>query len=396
MANHCVHFLKKLHRGKVLSATEFVRDPLARLAAVIEIEHRGNRIDAQPVDMKFLQPIQRIGREEIANLVACKVEDQRAPIGVLTLAWISVLVQRRTIELGKTPLVARKVRWHPIDDDANASGMHDLDELPELVGRAEPSGGRVVTADLIAPRSAVGMLGDGHQLDVREAKRVYMLGELMREIDVRRDARSPRCKMHFVHTQRRVWMIAARLHPLVVVPDMRARRSNHAGRRWRTLSLASHRIGLEHCGAGLADHRKLVAMPGRSARHDCNPQPAGAHRTHCRAVAPTVPVAGHIDLACVGRPHAKTHPCRTVEHMSTQQFPQSSMLTLVEQMQVDAAGPLIGGSEITNRGHEDRAYASGQATVVVRADLDALMGIPTTGRWRNRRPCRRARPGHGA
>src|ERR1035441_4880444 len=49
-------------------------------ARVVEVQHRGHRVDADAVDVVFAQPEQRIGDQEVAYLVAAGVENERAPI----------------------------------------------------------------------------------------------------------------------------------------------------------------------------------------------------------------------------------------------------------------------------------------------------------------------------
>ena len=83
---------------EIFAAAEFVGDPFARLAAVVEIEHRGHGIDAQAVDVIFVEPEQRVGEQEIAHFVAAVVEDQRAPVGMLALPRIGMLVEARAVE----------------------------------------------------------------------------------------------------------------------------------------------------------------------------------------------------------------------------------------------------------------------------------------------------------
>ena len=91
---------------EVLAAAELVRHPLAGLAGVVEVEHRGDGVDAQAVDVELLEPVQRVGHQEVADLVAAEVEDERAPVGVLTLAGVGVLVQRGAVEAGECEVVA--------------------------------------------------------------------------------------------------------------------------------------------------------------------------------------------------------------------------------------------------------------------------------------------------
>ena len=65
-----VEFLEELDGLEVFAAAEFVGDPFARLAAVVEIEHRGHGIDPQAVDVVFVEPEQGVREQEVADLGA--------------------------------------------------------------------------------------------------------------------------------------------------------------------------------------------------------------------------------------------------------------------------------------------------------------------------------------
>ena len=51
---------------------------------------------------------------------------------------VGVLVQVGAVELGERPGVAREVRGHPVDDDADARLVQRVDEEAEVVRGAEP------------------------------------------------------------------------------------------------------------------------------------------------------------------------------------------------------------------------------------------------------------------
>ena len=93
-----VEFLEERDRRQVLSPAVLVGDPLAVLAAVVEVQHRGHRVDADSVDVVLVQPEQGVGDQEIADLVAAVVEDHACPSRVLALARIGVFVQGRAVE----------------------------------------------------------------------------------------------------------------------------------------------------------------------------------------------------------------------------------------------------------------------------------------------------------
>src|SRR5712691_10377188 len=79
--------------------------------------------------------------------------------------------------------------------------MKLVDEVPELVGRAEPGRRRVVRGHLVAPGSAVRVLGHRHELDVREPARFHIRNEGIGELGVRKPE-PPRAEMDLVHAHR--------------------------------------------------------------------------------------------------------------------------------------------------------------------------------------------------
>ena len=153
-----VGLLEQADRLEVLATAVHVGDPLAVLARVVEVEHRRDGVDPQPVDVELLQPVDRVGDEEVAHLEPAEVEHVGAPVGLVATARVGVLVERQPVEPGEREGVAREVPRHPVEDDADAGLVQPVDEVLEVVGGAEPRRGGVVAGDLVAPRRAVGVL----------------------------------------------------------------------------------------------------------------------------------------------------------------------------------------------------------------------------------------------
>ena len=174
--------------------------------------------------MELLQPEQRVGHQEVADLAAAEVEDVGAPVRLLPARRVAVLVQRRPVEATEAPRVLREVRRHPVDEDADARLVQAVHEVPELVRRAEAGRRRVVGAHLVAPGPAEGVLRDGQQLHVRVAEVGHVLDELVGELPVGEpDAPGP--QVHLVGAHRRLVPRRRRpaLQPVRVPP--RCRRS---------------------------------------------------------------------------------------------------------------------------------------------------------------------------
>src|SRR5205085_5462463 len=135
----------------------------------VEIKHRGDCIDAQSIDVKLLEPVERVCDEEIAHLVAAVVEDISAPIGMLAFVWIEMFVESRAIKAAESPGVLRKVRGNPVHDHADATAMKIVDQETQIVRLAVTSRRRVVRGDLISPRWSIWMLFERQKLDVCKA-----------------------------------------------------------------------------------------------------------------------------------------------------------------------------------------------------------------------------------
>ena len=57
---------------EVLVAAELVGDPLAGLARIVEIEHRGDGVDPQAVEVVDVEPEERVAEEEVSHLRAAR------------------------------------------------------------------------------------------------------------------------------------------------------------------------------------------------------------------------------------------------------------------------------------------------------------------------------------
>ena len=70
----------------------------------------------------------------------------------------------------------------PVQDDTNVVSVAVADECTQLVWRAIPRSDRIESRRLIAPRRVPRVLGDGHQLEVREAELTHMRDKKRREL----------------------------------------------------------------------------------------------------------------------------------------------------------------------------------------------------------------------
>ena len=165
------------------------------------------------------EPVDRVGHEEVAHLEPAEVEHVGAPVGLVAAAGVRVLVERQAVEPGEGERVAGEVPRHPVEDDADAGLVQPVDEVLEVVGGAEPRGGRVVPGDLVAPRRAVRVLHDGQQLDVGEPEVGDVVDQVLGQVAVRH-ALAPRAEVHLVDAHRALVRVAAGalVHPRACRP----------------------------------------------------------------------------------------------------------------------------------------------------------------------------------
>ena len=196
-----VDLLEERQGVQVLPAAKLVRQPLAFLARVVEVNHRRDGVHPQPVDVELLEPVDGVGDEEVAHLAAAVVEHQRPPVGVRPEPRVGVLVQGSAVELCQCPGVAREVRRHPVDDHPDTRLVQRVHQEAEVVRVPVPRRWRVVGRDLVAPGAAEGMLGHREELHVGEPHAGHVLRELHRELPVGQP-RPPGTEVHLVDAQR--------------------------------------------------------------------------------------------------------------------------------------------------------------------------------------------------
>ena len=143
----------EVDRLEVFVAAEDVGDPLAGLARIVEIEHRGDGVDPQAVEVVAIEPEERVAEQEVANLGPAVVEDLGAPVAMFAQPWVGMLVEMRAVEIAQAVRIVGEVGGNPVEDDAVAVPVQRVDEVGEVVGRAEPRRRGEVADRLVAPAS---------------------------------------------------------------------------------------------------------------------------------------------------------------------------------------------------------------------------------------------------
>ena len=78
----------------VLVAPLRVGHPFAGLARIVEIEHRGDRVDAQAIDVIAVEPEEGARNQVVRDLAPSEVEDRGIPVGMEALSGVGVLIER--------------------------------------------------------------------------------------------------------------------------------------------------------------------------------------------------------------------------------------------------------------------------------------------------------------
>src|SRR5258705_2203501 len=149
--SNLIQLFQKGQCFQVLTAAKFVREPLAFLAAIVQIKHRSHGIHTQSVDVKFLEPEERISDKEVSDFVAAIIEDIGAPVRMLPLARIEMFIERRPIKTGESKRIPWKMRRDPIHDHADPALLHIINQVTNIVERTVTGRRSIIITNLVAP-----------------------------------------------------------------------------------------------------------------------------------------------------------------------------------------------------------------------------------------------------
>ena len=295
---------------EVLAPAVAIGNPLSRLARVVEVEHGGHRIHAQRVHVILLEPERPRRAQEVRDLGAAEVVDQRVPVAVEPQARVLMLVERRAVEAREPVRVGREVRRHPVHDDAQARPVQPVHEGREAVGVAVARGRREEPDGLVAPGARERVLRDGQQLDMSEAHVGGVVreqlgdGRIVEHLAV--PAPAPGAQVDLVDRDGRTLEVGlgAAADPGLVGPAVPRQAVDDRRRAGRGLLAKRERVGLERQQLAIGAHDlELVGVPRGEPGDEELPEPCAEALAH--DVAPPVPgveVAHHGDAARVGRP----------------------------------------------------------------------------------------------
>ena len=152
-----VEVAQELHGLQVLPPSIPIGYPLPLLAGVVQIEHRGHRVHAQPVHVVDVQPVEGAREQEGAHLVPSIVEDVALPVLVEALTGILVLVEVGSVEIRQGEAVRGEMGRDPVEDHAQASLVEVVYQIHEILGGTEAARGGEVAGGLVSPGCVVGV-----------------------------------------------------------------------------------------------------------------------------------------------------------------------------------------------------------------------------------------------
>ena len=153
--------------GVLVNALVEVQGIVAEIGSqtVIPVQHAGDAVEAESVQMVLLHPVFAVRQQEVFHLVFAVVEAPCAPGGVMARIAFVEVERFVSVQLAEPlGLVAHGVRMHYVHDDRDAGGVGLVHQAFELLGRAEAGAQGKETRHLIAEGSVVRMLLKGHNL----------------------------------------------------------------------------------------------------------------------------------------------------------------------------------------------------------------------------------------
>ena len=132
---HGIDMTQELDGIQVLATAVLVRQPVAFVARIVEVKHGRDCVDAQPVDMELLQPVDRIGQQKVGDLASTVVEDQGAPLAVFAPARVGMLIDRLAGEAGQREIILGEVTGDPVQDHTDAGCVAAVDQVAQIIRR---------------------------------------------------------------------------------------------------------------------------------------------------------------------------------------------------------------------------------------------------------------------
>ena len=155
------------HSIGILMTIEVVRVRGEALAeAVVVVQHRGDAVEAEAVELEDLQPVLTVGEKEVNDVVAPIVEAQRVPSGMITTrTFVEEERARAVIACQPFDFITHGMAVHEVHNDLETSCVSCVDERLQFVGRTEAAARCEEARYMVAKGAIVRMLLNGHDLN---------------------------------------------------------------------------------------------------------------------------------------------------------------------------------------------------------------------------------------
>src|SRR5258708_10226347 len=207
-----------------------------------------------------------------------------------------------SVKLGQTVGVLGKMSRHPIKDHTNVALVAPVHEITKMTCVAVTASGRVVTGNLVAPRTVERMLSHGHQFDMGKAT-VFDIGNQsiaklsITEIPIIffRHPR-PRAEVHFVDAD---WLFLPLLRitifdPGGIVPGKAIEIEYERCRLQTMLAVKRERIAFQNDLTRAIAHFKLIVSAFADLRNEDFPNSAFRPLSHrINSTIPSVALANY-------------------------------------------------------------------------------------------------------
>src|SRR5262249_43690005 len=166
----------------VFMPSKLIGNPFSFFSSIIEIEHRGDGIHSQAVDMVAIQPIECAVEKEVSDLNAIVIEDAAVPVRMVAEPRVGMIVEVCAVELGEPMRIVWKVCRGPIHQHTDSGLMSRVDEGHKVFRGSVAAGHSEVAGGLVAPGSIEWVLGNRHQFDISIPHILHGWDELLRKV----------------------------------------------------------------------------------------------------------------------------------------------------------------------------------------------------------------------
>jgi hypothetical protein len=228
----------------------------------------------------------------------------------------------RAVEKIKTVDIARKMRGHPVQNDADARFVRAVNKIHQVFGIAETARRGVITRHLVTPGREIRVLGHRHQLDVGEAHFFDIRHKVFGQFAVIERTVAvfgqffPRAGVHFIDRPRAGFSGVgdALRHPIAVLPAVFESPNHRSGAR-RRFPFQGVGVAFVQIDAGI--RLDVVLIYGTLAKSGDKTLPNTAvvptRVQDVRLGVPFVEIAGHRYAFGIRCPDGKVHAAFAVD-----------------------------------------------------------------------------------